>query len=216
MAHELGHSMHSYYARKENSYQYGDYSIFVAEVASTVNEVLLSKYLLKTSKDNNEKMYILNNLMSLFRATIYRQTMFAEFEKSIYADAENGVPLTADNLSNKYYELNKKYFGDNVVVDDEIKYEWARIPHFYYNFYVYKYATGLSAACKIATDILDGKENAVDNYKKFLKCGTTKNPIESLKLAGVDLRKKDVVESAIRMFNETIEEFEEIYSEEKN
>lgn len=210
LAHELGHSMHSYYARKTNDYQYGDYSIFVAEVASTVNEVLLAKHLLKTSKDKEEKLFILDNLMNLFKSTIYRQTMFAEFEKIIHEDAEQDIPLTADYISNKYYELNKKYFGEGVVVDEEIKYEWSRIPHFYYNFYVYKYATGLSAACKIANDILEGKPNAVENYKKFLSCGTTLNPIESLKLADVDLNKKEVIESAINMFKETIEEFKEI------
>ena len=180
LAHEAGHSMHSYYTRKNNSYQYGDYSIFVAEVASTTNEILLAKYLLKTSNNKEEKLFILDNLMNLFKATIYRQTMFAEFEQAIYKDAENDIPLTADYLSEKYYELNKKYFGSNVVIEKEIQYEWARIPHFYYNFYVYKYATGLSAACHIANDILSGKENAVENYKSFLKCGSKKNPIDSL------------------------------------
>ncbi len=212
LAHEAGHSMHSYYTRSNNSYQYGNYSIFVAEVASTVNEILLSKYLLKTSNSKEEKLFILDNLMSLFKATIYRQTMFAEFEQKVYFDAENDIPLTADYLSSVYYELNKKYFGDDVVIDDDIKYEWARIPHFYYNFYVYKYATGLSAACHIANDILSGKEHAVDNYKEFLKCGSKKSPIESLKLAGVDLSKKEVVESAIRMFNDTIDEFVKLHN----
>ena len=207
LAHESGHSMHSYYTRSNNPYQYGDYSIFVAEVASTVNELLLAKYLLKTSTDNKEKLFILNNLMDLFKGTIYRQTMFAEFEKEIYEDAEQDIPLTADYLNNKYYHLNQKYFGENVIVDEEIKYEWARIPHFYYNFYVYKYATGLSAACHIVNNILTGKENAVKDYKKFLSCGTTLNPIDSLKLAGVDLTQKEVVESAIKMFDDTIEEF---------
>ena len=215
LAHELGHSMHSYYARNNNPYQYGDYSLFVAEVASTVNELLLAKYLLNTSKDKEEKLFILDNLMTLFKSTIYRQTMFAEFEKDIYICAEQDIPLTADFLSTKYYELNKKYFGDNVIVDEEIKYEWSRIPHFYYNFYVYKYATGLSAACEIVNNILKGKENAVADYKKFLSCGSTKNPIDSLKLAGVDLTKKEVIESALNMFNDTIEEFKELYQESK-
>ena len=210
LAHESGHSMHSYYTRHNNPYQYGDYAIFVAEVASTVNELLLAKYLLKTSKDKNEKLFILDNLMNLYKATIYRQTMFAEFEKNIYSDSEKDIPLTADYLSNQYYELNKKYFGENVIVDEEIKYEWARIPHFYYNFYVYKYATGLSAASQIVTDILSGKENAVENYKKFLKSGSTLNPIDSLKLAGVDLTKKEVIETALKMFNDIIDEFKEI------
>ena len=210
LAHESGHSMHSYYARHNNDYQYGDYAIFVAEVASTVNEILLAKYLLENSKDEEEKLFILDNLMNLFKGTIYRQTMFAEFEKAIYEDVENDIPLTAEYLSNKYYELNKKYFGDKVIIDEEIKYEWTRIPHFYYNFYVYKYATGLSAACHITNEILSGKVGAVENYKKFLSCGTTLNPIDSLKLAGVDLTKKEVIESAIKMFDDTINQFIEL------
>lgn len=213
LAHEAGHSMHSYYTRISNPYQYGNYSIFVAEVASTTNEILLAKYLLKTSDNKEEKRFILDKLMNLFKATIYRQTMFAEFEQKIYEDAEKDIPLTADYLSEKYYNLNKKYFGSGVIVDEEIQYEWARIPHFYYNFYVYQYATGLSAACHIANDILSGKENAVENYKSFLKCGSKKNPIDSLKLAGVDLTKKEVVESALNMFNETIEEFKKLTDE---
>ena len=215
LAHESGHSMHSYYTRHNNPYQYGDYAIFVAEVASTVNEILLAKYLLKTSKDKEEKLFILDNLMNLYKATIYRQTMFAEFEQSIYQDAEKDIPLTAEYLSDKYYKLNQKYFGKDVIVDEEIRYEWARIPHFYYNFYVYKYATGLSAASQIADDILSGKENAVENYKKFLKSGSTLNPIESLKLAGVDLNKKDVIESALKIFENTINEFQKINQESK-
>ncbi len=215
LAHEGGHSMHSYYARSNNPYQYGDYAIFVAEVASTVNELLLAKYLLKVSNDREEKLFILDNLMNLFKGTIYRQTMFAEFERDIYRDSEHDIPLTADYLSDKYYKLNEKYFGKNVVIDNEIRYEWARIPHFYYNFYVYKYATGLSAASHIVNDILSGKENAVENYKRFLKCGTTKNPIDSLKLAGVDLNDKEVVESALKMFDEVIEEFKMLYKESK-
>ena len=213
LAHESGHSMHSYYTRHNNPYQYGDYSIFVAEVASTVNEILLAKYLLKTSNDKKEKLFILDNLMTLYKSTIYRQTMFAEFEQSIYKDSEEDIPLTADYLSKKYYDLNKKYFGNNVIVDEEIKYEWERIPHFYYNFYVYKYATGLSAASKIANDILNGKENAKENYIKFLSSGSTLNPIDSLKLAGVDLTKKEVIESALTIFNDTIEEFKKINEE---
>lgn len=211
LAHESGHSMHSYYARSNNSYQYGDYAIFVAEVASTVNELLLAKHLLKNSTNKQEKLFILDNLMTLFKSTIYRQTMFAEFEKIIYEDAEQDLPLTAEHLNSKYYELNQKYFGSDVLVDEEIKYEWARIPHFYYNFYVYKYATGLSAACHIVNNILSGKENAVEDYKKFLSCGTTLNPIDSLKLAGVDLNEQEVIESALKMFDETIDEFKQLH-----
>ena len=212
LAHELGHSMHSYYSRQNNSYQNSDYKIFVAEVASTVNELMLAKYMLKTTNDKNEKLIILNNLLDLFKATIYRQTMFAEFEKEIYERHENGEILTADYLNNLYYDLNKKYFGDSVILDEEIKYEWARIPHFYYNFYVYKYATGLSAACYIVQSILDGKENARENYLKFLSLGGSMEPLDELKVAGVDMTKPEVVESAIHMFEEILNEFETIYN----
>ena len=211
LAHELGHSMHSYYARSNNSYIYGDYSIFVAEVASTVNELLLAKYMLKNSSSKEEKLYILNKLMELFRATIFRQTMFAEFERDIYNLSENDEVLTADKLCDMYYLLNKKYFGDNVVIDNEIRYEWERIPHFYYNFYVYKYATGLSYACNIVNNILSGKENAVKNYINFLKCGRTKNPRDSLLVAGVDITKKEVVDNAIKMFDDILNEFNLLY-----
>lgn len=212
LAHELGHSMHSYYSRKNNTYQDSDYKIFVAEVASTVNELLLFKYMLKNSSDKNEKLNILNRLMDLFKATIYRQTMFAEFEKIMYEENSKGEILTAEFLSNKYYELNKKYFGDSVILDENIKYEWARIPHFYYFFYVYKYATGLSAACYIVNNILEGKENAKENYLEFLKSGSRLYPIEELKIAGVDMNDPKVIESALNMFNEIIDEFEQVYN----
>ena len=210
LAHELGHSMHSYYTRQNNPYQYGHYSIFVAEVASTVNELLLAKYMINNSDDKNEKLFILNRIMELFRATIYRQTMFAEFEKNIYDMIENNKPLTADILGDEYYNINKTYFGSDVVIDDEIRYEWARIPHFYYNFYVYKYATGLSSACYIVNSLLDGTLSA-DSYIEFLKCGKSKNPLESLKVAGVDLSDKKVINSAIDMFENTINDFNNLY-----
>ena len=213
LIHESGHSMHSYYSREANSYPYGYYSIFVAEVASTVNELLLSKYMYKHSTDKKEKLFILNRLMALFRATIYRQTMFAEFEKDIYDMVENDEVLTSDLLCDKYYDINKKYFGNNVVIDDEIRYEWERIPHFYYNFYVYKYATGLSAACYIVNRILSGEENAVNDYINFLKCGKSKSPLDSLLVAGVDLSDSKVIEEAVKMFDDTIEEFKKLYSE---
>ena len=213
LIHESGHSMHSYYSREANSYPYGYYSIFVAEVASTVNELLLSKYMYKHSTDKKEKLFILNRLMALFRATMYRQTMFAEFEKDIYDMVENDEVLTSDLLCDKYYDINKKYFGNNVVIDDEIRYEWERIPHFYYNFYVYKYATGLSAACYIVNRILSGEENAVNDYINFLKCGKSRSPLDSLLVAGVDLSDSKVIEEAIKMFDDTIEEFKKLYSE---
>ena len=210
MAHELGHSMHSYYTISSNPYQYGDYAIFVAEVASTVNELILAKYVIKNSNNKNEKLFILNRLMELFRATIYRQTMFAEFEKKIYEMIEEDKPVSADTLCNEYYKLNEVYFGKNVVIDDYIKYEWARIPHFYYNFYVYKYATGLSAASYIVNGLLDGTIKKED-YINFLKCGDSRSPLESLKVAGVDLSKKEVIISATEMFDSVIDEFREIY-----
>ena len=210
LAHELGHSMHSYYTRQNNPYQYGHYSIFVAEVASTVNELLLAKYIINNSNDRNEKLFILNRIMELFRATIYRQTMFAEFEKKIYDIIEDGKPLTADILSDEYYNMNKTYFGTGVVIDDEIRYEWARIPHFYYNFYVYKYATGLSAACYIVNSLLDGTLSS-DKYIEFLKCGKSKSPLDSLRIAGVDLSDKKVINSAIDMFGATINDFNKLY-----
>ena len=213
LIHESGHSMHSYYSREANSYPYGYYSIFVAEVASIVNELLLSKYMYKHSTDKKEKLFILNRLMALFRATMYRQTMFAEFEKDIYDMVENDEVLTSDLLCDKYYDINKKYFGNNVVIDNEIRYEWERIPHFYYNFYVYKYATGLSAACYIVNRILSGEENAVNDYINFLKCGKSKSPLDSLLVAGVDLSDSKVIEEAIKMFDDTIEEFKKLYSE---
>lgn len=213
LIHESGHSMHSYYSREANSYPYGYYSIFVAEVASTVNELLLSKYMYKHSTDKKEKLFILNRLMELFRATIYRQTMFAEFEKDIYEMVENDEVLTSDLLCDKYYDINKKYFGNNVIIDDEIRYEWERIPHFYYNFYVYKYATGLSAACYIVNRILSGEENAVEDYINFLKCGKSRSPLDSLLVAGIDLSDSKVIEEAIKMFDDTIEEFKKLYSE---
>ena len=212
LAHELGHSIHSYYTRHNNPYQYGHYSIFVAEVASTVNELLLAKYVIKNSNDKNEKLFILNRMMELFRATIYRQTMFAEFERNIYDMIEEGKPVTADILSDEYYRLNKVYFGNSVVIDDYIRYEWERIPHFYYNFYVYKYATGLSAACYIVNSLLDGKISAND-YIAFLKCGKSKSPLDSLKVAGVDLSDKAVISSALDMFDEIIDEFKDLYFE---
>ena len=212
LIHEMGHSMHSYYSRNYNTYQNSEYRIFVAEVASTVNELLLSHYMLEHSNSKEEKLFILNNLMELYRATIYRQTMFAEFEKEISNVIDNDGALTADKLSNMYYDLNKFYFGDNVVVDDYIRYEWERIPHFFYDFYVYKYATGLSAATVIVNNILSGKEEAVDGYIEFLKCGSRKSPIESLKLAGVDLTKKEVVTSALDEFKNILD----MYKKETN
>ena len=215
LIHEMGHSMHSYYSRKYNTYQESDYRIFVAEVASTVNELLLSHYMIDHSDSKEEKLFILNNLMELYRATIYRQTMFAEFEKEISSLSDKGEALTADKLCDMYYDLNKFYFGDGVSVDDDIRYEWERIPHFYYDFYVYKYSIGLSASTMIVKNILDKKENAVENYIEFLKCGGRLSPLESLKVAGVDLTKKEVVDEALEEFRNIMNMYEEVLEGDK-
>ena len=210
LAHELGHSMHTYYSCHNNPYQYSSYKIFVAEVASTVNELLLKYYILNHTDDVNEKKYIINEMMNNFKSTIYRQTMFAEFERDMHALKEKGEILTSQLLSDKYYKLNKKYFGPDVVVDDVIRYEWERIPHFYYDFYVYKYAIGLSCACYIADGILNNKPNALENYKKFLSSGGSDYPANELKIAGIDVTKSEVVESAIKMFDNLIKQFKEL------
>ena len=212
LAHELGHSMHSYYSVKNNKYPNYRYKIFVAEVASTVNELLLNYYLLNNTEDKNEKLYILNSLMELYKGTIYRQVMFAEFERDMHAKYEHGEVLTNELLCNEYYKLNKEYFGPNVVVDDLIKYEWERIPHFYYDFYVYKYAIGLSCACYIVDGILNGRENARENYLKFLSSGGSMYPADELKIAGIDITSSEVIVSAIKMFDKTIEDFKELYN----
>lgn len=212
LAHELGHSMHTYLSCKNNPYQYSSYEIFVAEVASTVNELLLANYMLKSSKNKEEKLAIINHILDLYKATLYRQTMFAEFEKETHKLREKGEVLTSDLLSNMYYDLVKKYFGPNVLCDDLIRYEWARIPHFYYNFYVYKYATGISAASYIVDGILNNREGALKNYINFLKTGGSMYPLDELKIAGVDLNSKSVVLSAIKTFERYLKEFKDIYN----
>ena len=208
LTHELGHSVHSYYTRKHQPYRYGNYSIFVAEVASTCNESLLSEYLLNHLEDEKKRLYILNHFLEGFRGTVFRQTMFAEFEHDIHVRAQNGEPLTADRLTELYYELNKKYFGENIVVDEEIGLEWARIPHFYYNYYVYQYATGYAAATSLANQILTEKDVAVERYKDFLKAGSSDYPIEVLKKAGVDMTSKQPILEALQVFEEKLNEFE--------
>lgn len=212
LAHELGHSMHTYLSCKNNPYQYSSYEIFVAEVASTVNELLLANYMLKNSKNKEEKLAVINHILDLYKATLYRQTMFAEFEKETHKLREKGEVLTSDLLSNTYYNLVKKYFGPNVLCDDLIRYEWARIPHFYYNFYVYKYATGISAASYIVDGILNNKEGALENYINFLKTGGSMYPLDELKIAGVNLNSKSVILSAIKTFEKYLKEFKDIYN----
>ncbi len=208
LAHELGHAMHYYYACQTQNYQDYAYSIFVAEVASQVNQILLSKYLINKTTNKEDKKYLIDDLIQDFKSTIYRQTMFAEFEKIIHEEDQKGHVLTHENLCDIYYRLNKEYFGKNIVVDDIIKYEWERIPHFYMNFYVYQYATAYAAAIKIAMDILNHKENAVSNYLAFLKLGCTKTPIESLKVAGVDMSKPEPLEEAFTYFDNLVKELE--------
>lgn len=210
MAHELGHSMHSYYANKyQNSFNC-NYPIFLAEIASTVNEVLLNDYLYKTAETKEEKILYLTEFLDKVRTTIYRQTMFAEFEMLMHDKYEAGTPITEQELSDTYYELNKLYYGDNIVSDDYIRYEWSRIPHFYTPFYVYKYATGLSAAIAIASDILAGNEETKEAYLDFLKSGGSDYPLSILKRVGVDMTTKTPIEKAIKMFDEKLEELQKL------
>ncbi|MGP1906647.1 oligoendopeptidase F [Metabacillus sp. JX24] len=213
LAHEFGHSVHSYYTRNSQPYQYGHYSIFVAEVASTCNEALLNDYLLKTIDDKKKQLYLLNHYLEGFRGTVFRQTMFAEYEHAIHKKAQDGEPLTPDLLTELYYDLNKKYFGEHLTVDEEIGLEWARIPHFYYNYYVYQYATGFSAATALSKQILEEGEPAVKRYIEFLKSGSSDYPIEVLKKAGVDMTSKEPIEEALKVFEEKLNEMEQLLSE---
>ncbi|MCR8927188.1 oligoendopeptidase F [Priestia megaterium] len=213
LAHEFGHSVHSYYTRKTQPYPYGDYSIFVAEVASTCNEALLNDYLLKTIDDEKQRLYLLNHYLEGFRGTVFRQTMFAEFEHDVHVRAQNGEPLTPELLTKLYYDLNKKYFGDNLVIDEEIGLEWARIPHFYYNYYVYQYATGFSAAAALSKQILEEGNAAVERYVGFLKSGSSDYPIEVLKKAGVDMTTSQPIEEALAVFEEKLTEMERLLNQ---
>lgn len=208
LAHELGHAMHYYYAIKTQKYQDYGYSIFVAEVASQVNQILLSKYLIKNTNDKKEKAYLLDDLIQDFKSTIIRQTMFAEFECEIHGLEAKGETLTHEVMCNIYYKLNEDYYGKNIVVDDIIKYEWERIPHFYMNFYVYQYATAYAASIIIAKNILEDKSGAVDAYLEFLGLGCTKTPVESLRVAGVDMEDENVLKSAFEYFDNLIKELE--------
>ncbi|KSU84862.1 oligoendopeptidase F [Fictibacillus enclensis] len=213
LTHEVGHSVHSYYTRESQPYPYADYSIFVAEVASTCNEALLNHYMLNKTKDKQEKLYLLNHHLEGFRGTVFRQTMFAEFEQAIHVRAANGEPLTPELLTQIYYDLNVKYFGENVVIDKEIGLEWSRIPHFYYNFYVYQYSTGFSAAASLSKQILEEGESSVSRYIDFLKAGSSDYPIEVLKKAGVDMTTSKPVEDALKVFEEILDEMESLLFE---
>lgn len=210
LAHEMGHAMHSYFSNEAQNYLDSRYRIFVAEVASTTNEVLLMEYMLKNAKDDKERAYLLNHYMDSFKGTVFRQTMFAEFEKTSNEMAESGEPLTHENLTELYLNLNKKYYGEAMISDDLIGYEWMRIPHFYYNFYVYQYATGFSAAVAIANRVLKEGETAVNDYMKFLQSGCTKDPVSLLRIAGVDMATKEPINSALQVFERVIEEMEEL------
>lgn len=210
LAHEMGHALHSYYTNMTQPYVYSQYKIFVAEVASTVNESLLMRYMLSKSESKQEKAYLLNHYLEEFRGTVFRQTMFAEFEKLIHQKTEQGEALNAQELCDIYYNLNKKYFGEAVNVDKEIAMEWSRIPHFYSSFYVYKYATGFSAATAIAEKIYKEGKPAVDKYLEFLKGGGSNYPIELLKIAGVDLSSPQPIQDALNVFEKTLEELEQL------
>ena len=215
LAHESGHSMHSYFSRTYNKPHESEYTIFVAEVASTVNELLLADKLLRESESDDEKLYVLNQLMDTYKGTLYRQTMFAEFEKEMHALCEKGEILTADLLKSTYYALVKKYFGPRVVCDKAIECEWMRIPHFYYNFYVYKYSTCISVAATVVKKMKAGGAAYVKKYIDFLKCGGSKSPLDSLKVAEIDLTKPEVIEDAIDSFRDAIREFKAISSKKK-
>ena len=208
LAHEAGHSMHSYYSKKNQPYLYADYTIFVAEVASTFNEALITRYLLGQEINRDMKIYLLCREIDNFRGTLYRQTMFAEFEYLIYKEAESGQPMTGEAFQNSYTDLLKLYFGENVVLDDCLSLECFRIPHFYFSFYVYKYATGISAAYALADRVFQGGASELNAYLNFLKSGGSKFPIDLLKGAGVDMTSPEPVDTALEKFSGLVDELE--------
>ncbi len=210
LTHEMGHALHSYYSNAHQPYLYHSYPIFLAEVASTVNESLLIHHLLGKAKEKKEKLYLLNYYMESFRTTLYRQVMFAEFEKKAHEMLENAEPVTSDSLYQMYKALNATYYGDDIIVDDLIGYEWSRIPHFYTAFYVYQYATGFSAAVALSKNILDGGQDAANHYKNFLKSGSSKYPIDTLKEAGVDMTKTTPIKNALSVFESLLDEMESL------
>ena len=213
LAHEMGHALHSYLSNKHQNQIDSDYVIFVAEVASTCNEALLMEYLLKKTTDKKERVFLINHFLDQFKGTIYRQTMFAEFEKFMGAAVDAGQTLTADMLCAEYARLCKLYYGEDMVVDDQIAMEWARIPHFYYNYYVFQYATGYSAAIALSRRILREGENAVKDYLGFLSGGCSKSPIDLLKGAGVDMTSPAPVNDALQLFGELLDEMESLMAE---
>lgn len=210
LAHEMGHALHSYYSDKTQPYVYAEYQIFVAEVASTCNESLLIHNLLANCTDKKERAYLVNYFLECFKGTVFRQTMFAEFEKIVHEKMDSGEMLTVDDLCSIYYDLNVKYFGKDMIVDEQIKYEWARIPHFYTEFYVYQYATGFSAAIALSKRIMDNGQAGVDDYMKFLTGGSSMDPVDLLKAAGVDMSTKEPIEAALELFGQLVDEFEKL------
>ena len=210
LAHEMGHSIHSWYSNANQSYTYAGYRIFVAEVASTCNEILLLNYMINEAKDRKEKFYLVNQLAERFRTTLFRQALFAEFEWETYKLSWNGTPLTKDLLCGLYHELNSEYYGKETVIDSDIDHEWERIPHFYMQFYVYQYATGFSAAMAIARRILAGDTETKDGYFRFLKGGCSRTPVELLKLVGLDMEEPEVVNEAVKVFKDLLDEMEEL------
>ena len=210
LIHETGHAMHTYYSNETQPYTYAGYKIFVAEVASTFNEVILIDYLLKHSRSDEEKKYLYGHYLEQFKGTLFRQTMFAEFEMITHRMAQDGEVLNAESLCGTYKKLNEKYFGKDMVIDEEIAYEWARIPHFYTPFYVYQYATGFSAAVAIATKIINGDREVLHGYREFLKGGSSMHPIELLSLCKIDMSKPDVIQDALNVFGSLIEDFKKI------
>ena len=210
LAHEMGHALHSYYSNKTQNPIDSDYVIFVAEVASTCNEALLMEYLLGKTTDKKERAYLINHFLDQFKGTLYRQTMFAEFELNIGKMVAEGKTLTADVLCAEYRRLNEAYYGHDMIVDDEIAMEWARIPHFYYNYYVFQYATGYSAAIALSRKILAEGERAVKDYLNFLSGGCSKSPIDLLKGAGVDMTTSAPVEEALQLFGQLLDEMEQL------
>ncbi|HBK4984520.1 TPA: oligoendopeptidase F [Enterococcus faecium] len=210
LVHEMGHSVHSYFTRSNQPYVYGDYSIFLAEIASTTNENILTEYLLETEKDPRVRTYVLNHYLDGFKGTVFRQTQFAEFEHFMHTEDEKGVPLTSEYLSDSYGKLNAKYYGPAVEEDPEIKFEWSRIPHFYYNYYVFQYSTGFSAASALAKKILNQEPEALENYLAYLKAGNSDYPVEVMKKAGVDMTQAAYIEDAMSMFEQRLNELEEL------
>ncbi|HFQ4158383.1 TPA: oligoendopeptidase F [Enterococcus faecium] len=210
LVHEMGHSVHSYFTRSNQPYVYGDYSIFLAEIASTTNENILTEYLLETEKDPRVRAYVLNHYLDGFKGTVFRQTQFAEFENFMHTEDEKGVPLTSEYLSDSYGKLNAKYYGPAVEEDPEIKFEWSRIPHFYYNYYVFQYSTGFSAASALAKKILNQEPEALENYLAYLKAGNSDYPVEVMKKAGVDMTQAAYIEDAMSMFEQRLNELEEL------